>query len=206
MIAVIIMMIALSSRGGVMTDAKVMKRAAELGMIMPEDTQTGTEQLSETETEEPTQQIKPVISTKDTQKADQKETQKEGTNKADTKTDDTQQKDSQAGTKPPVSNSEQKSQNDKNDSDTQKNDNKNSEADKSDEESDEMVEFTIKRGEYCRKIAENLYKMGLVDDAEEFRKYMQDNDYDNTIMVGTFHLKQGMTYQEIAKVLTSKPQ
>lgn len=199
MIAVIIMMIALSSRGGVMTDAKVMKRAAELGMIMPEDTQTGIEQLSETETEESTQQTKPVISTKDTQKADQKETQKEDTNKADTKTDDTQQKDSQAGTKPPVINSEQKPQDDKND-------NKNSQASESEEESDEMVEFTIKRGEYCRKIAENLYKMGLVDDAEEFRKYMQDNDYDNTIMVGTFHLKQGMTYQEIAKVLTSKPE
>ena len=78
---------------------------------------------------------------------------------------------------------------------------KNKDTDK-DKNKDDTV--TIKRGEVCREIAEDLYSKGLVDDAEGFRKYMRDQGYDNQICVGTFELKKGMTYAQIAKVLTMK--
>lgn len=206
--AVIIMMIALGTRDGVMTDAKVMERASELGMVMPEDTQADTEQLSETEAL--TQQAKPVISTQENtdQKETQKETQKEdktkaNTEQADTEQEETQQADTKDDRKKPGQNdSDQKPQNDESGQSTQKNDEKSTEAD----QSEDVIVVTIKRGEYCRAIAEKLYDKGLVKDAEEFRKYMQDNDYDNMIRVGTFHLKKGMTYKEIAMVLISKPE
>ena len=71
---------------------------------------------------------------------------------------------------------------------------------------DETIMFKVSKGEVCRNIAENLYKAGMVDDAEKFRKYMQENDYDNLICVGVFELKLGMTYKQIAEKLTAKPE
>lgn len=54
----------------------------------------------------------------------------------------------------------------------------------------------------CREIAQDLQEKGLVKDAEDFRKYMQDHNYARYIRVGTFTLEKGMNYSEIAKVLT----
>lgn len=66
------------------------------------------------------------------------------------------------------------------------------------------VSITIKGGEVCREIAQDLQEKGLVKDAEDFRKYMQDHNYARYIRVGTFTLEKGMNYSEIAKVLTKK--
>lgn len=68
----------------------------------------------------------------------------------------------------------------------------------------EKVSITIKGGEVCREIAQDLQEKGLVKDAEDFRKYMQDHNYARYIRVGTFTLEKGMNYSEIAKVLTKK--
>lgn len=71
-------------------------------------------------------------------------------------------------------------------------------------ESNEEVSITIRRGEVCRQIAEDLYKLGMVEDAETFRKFMQEKDYDNRICVGTFKLKKGMTQEQIAQAIISQ--
>lgn len=182
LIAVVVLMVALHTRGGVITDEKAMKRAAELGMIMPDDTEESTEQI--TETEESTQAAAPVV---------EKSTGSGGNSpKTDTeKVDSTEESDS--GKK------------DTRDRNTEKED---SEQKSSEEASDEdaIVKITVKQGEYCRQISQKLYEKGLVADAEEFRKYMQDNDYDNMIFAGTFEFKKGMTYKQIAKILTTKPE
>ena len=54
------------------------------------------------------------------------------------------------------------------------------------------------------KICNSPKEKGLVKDAEDFRKYMQDHNYARYIRVGTFTLEKGMNYSEIAKVLTKK--
>jgi cell division protein YceG involved in septum cleavage len=59
----------------------------------------------------------------------------------------------------------------------------------------------VQKGEVCREVADKLYSKGLVSDADEFRKYMQKKGYDNRICIGSFTIKQGMTYEEIAKIL-----
>lgn len=180
LIAVVVLMVALHKRGGVMTDEKAMERAAELGMIMPDDTEEGMESVIETE--ESTQTAVPVV-------------------KNDTESD----KNTDVSKKPAADSTEE---NDPSGNDTKKeNDSEtenNSETESSNE--DETITITVKRGEYCRQISEKLYKNGLVADAEEFRKYMQDNDYDNMIYAGTFSFKKGMTYKQIAKILTTKPE
>ncbi len=178
----LVLTISFHTRGGVMTDEKAMQRASELGMVMPD----GTEGLSDTQ--EDTQNAKPVVNMKDTQKSredpktgqssEKTETQKENTDKDKNKDD-----------------KDKSSEDDKPES---------SEKSSEDGSGDETVSITIRRGEVCREIAEDLYSKGLVDDAEGFRKYMRDQGYDNQICVGTFELKKGMTYAQIAKVLTMK--
>ena len=91
--------------------------------------------------------------------------------------------------------------------DTESKDKKNNKKDKvSDskkDQKDEKIVLEVKRGDVCRIIAENLATLGMVEDAENFRKYMQKNGYDHQINVGTFELKKGMSYEEIAKTITS---
>ena len=130
LVASLVFIVSLHAHGGAMSDEKAMQRASELGMIMPDDTQT---QEAETQTTE-----LPV-----------KETNLPETKK-------------------------------------------------------EKVSITIKGGEVCREIAQDLQEKGLVKDAEDFRKYMQDHNYARYIRVGTFTLEKGMNYSEIAKVLTKK--
>lgn len=189
----LVLTISFHTRGGVMTDEKAMQRASELGMVMPD----GTEGISGTQ--EDTQDAKPVANMEDTQtsrenlktgqSSEKPDTQKENKDKDKNKdTDKDKNKDDK----------DKSSQDDKS-----KNSEKNSQ-DNSGDNGDETVTVTIKRGEVCREIAEDLYSKGLVDDAEGFRKYMRDQGYDNQICVGTFELKKGMTYAQIAKVLTMK--
>ena len=138
LVASLVFIVSLHAHGGAMSDEKAMQRASELGMIMPDDTQT---QEAETQTTE-----LPVKETNlpDTQRTTQAVTQKVPQN------------------------------------DTQKQ----TERDTSSEQ--------------------DLQEKGLVKDAEDFRKYMQDHNYARYIRVGTFTLEKGMNYSEIAKVLTKK--
>lgn len=178
----IVLTVSFHTRGGVMTDEKAMERASELGMVMPD----GTEDMSDTQ--EDTQTAKPVVNplTQNTQKS------------TDSQAEDTQSK------------GQEKDKNKDKDKDKDKSEDKkpgsNDGNDEKKDEDDKTVTITVKSGEVCRELAEDLYDKGLVDDAEAFRKYMKDRGYDSKFRVGTFELKKGMTYAQIAKVLTTKPE
>ena len=61
-------------------------------------------------------------------------------------------------------------------------------------------------GDYPRKIATELYEIGMVDDAKAFQKYLGDycEKKRKEIQVGTYTITKGMTYEEIAILITSK--
>lgn len=76
---------------------------------------------------------------------------------------------------------------------------------KSDKEQDfDSVTIIVKRGDVCRNIAETLFEYGLVDDAEEFRKFMGKKGYASKIHTGEYVINRGATYEEIAKILVEK--
>lgn len=189
----LVLTISFHTRGGVMTDEKAMQRASELGMVMPD----GTEGLSETQ--EDTQNAKPVVNMEDSQTSRENLKSEQGSEKPDTQKEN-KDKDKNKDT----DKDKNKDDKDKSSQDDKSKDSEKSSQDGSGDNGDETVTVTIKRGEVCREIAEDLYSKGLVDDAEGFRKYMKDQGYDNQICVGTFELKKGMTYAQIAKVLTMK--
>ena len=187
LVASLVFIVSLHAHGGAMSDEKAMQRASELGMIMPDDTQT---QEAETQTTE-----LPVKETNlpDTQRTTQAVTQRVPQNDTQKQNDASKESEKKAEEKKKTQDSQKKEEEKKKAQETEK-----------EETKKEKVSITIKGGEVCREIAQDLQEKGLVKDAEDFRKYMQDHNYARYIRVGTFTLEKGMNYSEIAKVLTKK--
>lgn len=66
------------------------------------------------------------------------------------------------------------------------------------------VRFEIGGGEYSDVICKKLQQANLIDNAEEFNKFLIANDYDNLILPGVYAIPKGSSYEEIAKLLTTK--
>ena len=204
LVASLVFIVSLHAHGGAMSDEKAMQLLillfhfsdSELGMIMPDDTQT---QEAETQTTE-----LPVKETNlpDTQRTTQAVTQKVPQNDTQKQTE----RDTSSEQNDTPKESEKKAEEKKKTQDSQKKEEEKKKAQETEKEETkkEKVSITIKGGEVCREIAQDLQEKGLVKDAEDFRKYMQDHNYARYIRVGTFTLEKGMNYSEIAKVLTKK--
>ena len=68
----------------------------------------------------------------------------------------------------------------------------------------EQVEVSILPGEYSDTISQKLLDAGLIDDKAAFSKYINDTNVDNLIQPGTFTVPKGASYEEVAKILTTK--
>lgn len=178
LVASIVLMVSFHSQNKTMDDTAVMERASELGMIMPETEIVSTEADSQLP-ESGTQSTDTDFSSNKSQKQNTKDSQN--------KTDGSSQK-------------EEKDTQMASDDKTGSGNNKDTESKKKEDKKEESEEITveIKKGEVCRQLAEELEQIGLVEDAETFRKYMQQIGYDDRIKVGTYTLKRGMTEKEIA--------
>ena len=53
-------------------------------------------------------------------------------------------------------------------------------------------------------IANDLASMGVVDNGKSFDNFMNENGYSRRIQPGTFEFHKGMTYNEVANILTHK--
>lgn len=180
----IILMISFRSDKGQMTDSQVMERTSELGMIAP------GEKVPETENSQ-------AAELTDTEKVVKKS--ETGKTKGTESVSETGEKNTEELEVVPDFDTEEKNTDSK--KDASKKDDKSSDSKKTQKE--EKIVLEIKRGDVCRTISENLAAIGMVEDAEKFRKYMQKNGYDHQINVGSFELKKGMSYEEIAKTITS---
>lgn len=178
LVASIVLMVSFHSQNKTMDDTAVMERASELGMIMPETEIVSTEADSQLP-ESGTQSTDTDFSSNKNQKQNTKDSQNN--------TDGSSQK-------------EEKDTQMASDDKTGPGNNKDTESKKKEDKKEESEEITveIKKGEVCRQLAEELEQIGLVEDAETFRKYMQQLGYDDRIKVGTYTLKRGMTEKEIA--------
>lgn len=184
LVASIVLMVSFHSQNKTMDDTAVMERASELGMIMPETEIVSTEADSQLP-ESGTQSTDTDFSSNKNQKQNTKDSQN--------KTDGSSQK-------------EEKDTQMASDDKTGSGNNKDTESKKKEDKKEESEEITveIKKGEVCRQLAEELEQIGLVEDAETFRKYMQQIGYDDRIKVGTYTLKRGMTEKEIADTFVEK--
>jgi len=54
------------------------------------------------------------------------------------------------------------------------------------------------------QVATLLVQKGLIEDADDFNKYIIKKDKESTIRVGTYSLPQTATYDDIVKIITTR--
>lgn len=227
-----------------MSDAEIMRRAMELGMVMEEgsqgtladmtpqgvtkvDMETGTDDAGE--------------STPDTGVSSADDQTTSDTDTPDGQTGNTDTPDSQAGdgslpngqtdkdaggqaagtgsshagnTNTPGSegnnNQDQNktgSENGNNQPDSKKPDKPEEDKKEKDNNADKQsdtVTIEVVGGDVSRVVSEKLQNAGLIDDSEKFNSYMGSNGYANNIQPGTFKIKKGSSFKQIADILTSR--
>lgn len=71
-------------------------------------------------------------------------------------------------------------------------------------EEDDRIDFTltISRGMTSIDISQILYENNIVDNAEQFNQFLEQNGYSRRIQLGENELHSNMNYTEIANVIT----
>lgn len=64
------------------------------------------------------------------------------------------------------------------------------------------IEITIARGSSSYPVCLKLKEFGLIDDAAKYDDYLIEHGYANRISVGTHKLKMGMSYHDIAELIS----
>ena len=173
-----------------MSDADVIKRAKELGMVEASAVNQSTETVVAANTEE----------TKENAEAETKE------NSADTSTVETNEDktvvennttdtdtDTSEDTKPEDANVSEDNTEDSNvtedTTDTVK------------ENTGETVNVEVRSGMSSESVSLAVKNAGLVDDDIEFNKYLCENGYDKKLRVGSFDIPSGSDFETISKYL-----
>lgn len=63
-------------------------------------------------------------------------------------------------------------------------------------------ELEINNGMTPSQISSLLQQAGLIENADEFTQYVEENGYSTKIQLGTFEVTKGMSFEEIAKIIT----
>ena len=69
----------------------------------------------------------------------------------------------------------------------------------------DTITLTIVKGMYSHHVAEEADRIGLVEDAKEFDRYLIDHGYASSIRIGDYVFEQGVTFAEIAEIITRRP-
>lgn len=69
---------------------------------------------------------------------------------------------------------------------------------------EEFVVITVNGGDGSGTVSKRVFEAGLVDNAEEFDRFLCSNGYDNSIKVGNHEVPKNATWEEIANILCSK--
>lgn len=163
-----------------LTDDEIRERAAELGMVMAEDLPV-SDKLVDTDPAGQSADAEDgsVDSWTDPQGAQDDDAIDADGNDAD----DAAPADGQSG--------DAAQENDKKDDDTK-------------QEVIEQVEISIVGGEYSNAVCKKLKKAGLIEDVDDFNKYLSDGGYDNQIQPGNYTIPKGADYEEIIRIITEK--
>ena len=66
------------------------------------------------------------------------------------------------------------------------------------------VQFEVRSGLLSSSVARELYEAGVIDDMWEFDHYIEDHGLGHYIRAGTYELKVGDSYENIANIITHR--
>lgn len=189
------------------SDSSVISRAKKLGMVF----ENSNEKVVLANTEPPEVSASPD--------ADSSDKNTDGTDKNDNKSDS---KATAAPTSTVASDKKDKADKSDQNSTSGKTDKKDQtgSSDKKDKSNDEKFEdekknaeknikaaakkLTINDGDWAGKVSKELEKMGVIDDADEFSKYLDANGYSSVINSGTYDVSPDDSFHDIAEKITSR--
>ena len=64
----------------------------------------------------------------------------------------------------------------------------------------------VATGDYSDQVSQKLLNAGLIDDAEAFNSYLVDRGDDNMLVTGEHQIPMGADWEEIARLLCTKPE
>ena len=215
LVSTLFLMLSIQLHGGIMTDERVIARAKELGMVIPDDGETDT-QAPEGESAQPddaaqndaaqdnVQPGNPAQDDAQQNDAAQNDAAQGDGQPGDTAQDDAQQNDAtQDNAQPDDTTADDAAQGDATQDNAQLDDTAPDGAVQNDGTQDDII-FTVADGEVCRTAAEKLLACGLIEDVDAFRKYMSAHDYDGLIREGTYRIPVGADTETIAKIITAQ--
>lgn len=71
------------------------------------------------------------------------------------------------------------------------------------EKEDYIIEFKISSGDTLSDIANNLIDLSIIEDKEEFIKFVKDKKLDKKLRPGTYKLKLNLSYSSILEILSN---
>lgn len=173
--ALIMLAAYLTSGKGSLSDEEVMKRAQELGMVKKSEYVLDSEVTSEETTTEAVTTEASVATEKATEEAT---TEAPGTTEKATEEAATEAATTEKATTEAAI--------------TEQTDAKT------------KATITVSGGMSSETISSLLENAGLVDSASKFNSFLVQNGYDKKLETGSFDISGGMTYEEIARILTTK--
>lgn len=199
----LIFMIALLAMGFPMSDSAVKRRARQLGMV--EASGDATENND-------SRTLKEIQEEKDNSSASSSSSAQEGTTRTEVTTDPTGRttttttttKTHASGDKPDDGRQESDDARDKAESEKTNGAKDNAKSAKktatpAGKTGSESVKVTIAGGDSSDDVGSKLEKAGVVSSGSDFNHYLEQNGYDRTIHTGTFSIKKGSSFSDIAK-------
>ncbi len=185
-VTAVLMSISAGSRPAEMTDAQIVARAKELGMVDGVLSELETPESDETEQQKP-ETDKAQEETKAPEKPEADKSQEETKAPEKPETDKAQEE-----TKAP-----EKQEADKAQPETKA-------PEKPEPEVVSKIIVTIYPGEGSYTVSRKLAALGLVESADIYDKFLCQNGYDKKLITGNHEIEAGMTADEIAKALTTR--
>ena len=177
--ALIMLAAYLTSGKGSLSDEEVMKRAQELGMVKKSEYVLDSEVTSEEKTTEAVTTEAPATTEKATEApTEAPATTEKATEAATTEAATTEKATTEKATTEAAT--------------TEQTDTKT------------KATITVSGGMSSETISSLLEDAGLVDSASKFNSFLVQNGYDKKLETGSFDISGGMTYEEIAGILTTK--
>lgn len=167
------------------SDANVISRAKKLGMEFAQNEKVGALATASPKVEQETKQKSSVTA----------KPSATGSEKAGNGTDSSQSVKSETETK--------------SDSSEKKTDEKKKNMEQEKEKMEKEIRSAAKRleidaGDWSDTVSRELEKLGVVDSAKEFDRYLNENGYSNSINAGTYDVSVEDTYEELARKITGK--
>lgn len=177
-----IILIIARNTGNKMSDKEIIKRAEELGMVMKE---TESDKLFPDKETQSTEESTTEVSTKEPQTTEAPTTEapttEAPTTEAPTTEAPTEPPATEAPTQPPT--------------------------EKPTIPPDTTVvtaKIVVTKGMFSEAISQAMERTGVISDWRKFNDYLEVNGYAERLQTGTFTLKSTMSFEEMAKILTSR--